>query len=236
MSGYGHKTTNFHTSVCTPLTDCCMVNSWWGRMYIKSDTKLLCLKSSLSTSYHKDLRIPSAAHRQKLLPSLHVLVLAILSANMFNWHIFWEKCSEKNLSYCILLHIWCLSAVCTVMFITSVSLLEKYRCQGMTGGRYSVDLHVFLDLFTRTGVGWTASMETHMYLLCNKGLCRVIPFYKCYVYIIITEGCSHGQLACPNGKCIMAEWWCDGRSECDDGWDEFNCSKFTLGVDSCPSY
>ena len=57
-----------------------------------------------------------------------------------------------------------------------------------------------------------------------------------HYYIPLTEGCTHGQVACPDGKCIMAEWLCDGRNECEGGWDERNCCKFDGFLKLCDIY
>jgi len=32
---------------------------------------------------------------------------------------------------------------------------------------------------------------------------------------------------CPSSECINQLWLCDGEDDCDDGWDEKNCSKIT---------
>ncbi|XP_005100738.1 low-density lipoprotein receptor-related protein 8 [Aplysia californica] len=45
------------------------------------------------------------------------------------------------------------------------------------------------------------------------------------------EGCSSNQLAC-GGKvfgCIESTWLCDSQKDCEDGWDEKNCTAGCTG-------
>lgn len=37
-----------------------------------------------------------------------------------------------------------------------------------------------------------------------------------------------GQFKCPNGPCIMSEWFCDRQRDCPDGEDEANCGTFAI--------
>ena len=38
-------------------------------------------------------------------------------------------------------------------------------------------------------------------------------------------GCGTGQFRCEDGQCVDAALRCDGRFDCRDDSDEFNCGK-----------
>ncbi|KAJ7345670.1 hypothetical protein JRQ81_001620, partial [Phrynocephalus forsythii] len=42
-------------------------------------------------------------------------------------------------------------------------------------------------------------------------------------------GCESGQFRCGNGRCIPAEWRCDGARDCSDDSDEAGCPRPTCG-------
>ncbi|CAH8676362.1 unnamed protein product [Schistosoma rodhaini] len=48
--------------------------------------------------------------------------------------------------------------------------------------------------------------------------------------IFIELGCQPGQRRCPNGQCIFVGQFCDGKPDCDDGFDERpeNCGIFFI--------
>ena len=42
--------------------------------------------------------------------------------------------------------------------------------------------------------------------------------------------CASNQFQCGDGSCIPMSHLCDRDSDCDDGSDENNCSKFALWI------
>ena len=48
-------------------------------------------------------------------------------------------------------------------------------------------------------------------------------FYK---FIFLSIGCSDEKTECPDtGTCIFSSFICDSFDDCENGWDERNCSK-----------
>lgn len=43
--------------------------------------------------------------------------------------------------------------------------------------------------------------------------------------------CSMDEFLCESSKkCILSDWVCDGDRDCDDGFDELNCSKLFYSI------
>lgn len=44
--------------------------------------------------------------------------------------------------------------------------------------------------------------------------------YFLIAFCYITGKCENNNFQCTNGKCILSNWYCDSRIDCDDGSDE----------------
>uniref|UniRef100_A0A803SZL0 LDL receptor related protein 2 n=1 Tax=Anolis carolinensis TaxID=28377 RepID=A0A803SZL0_ANOCA len=61
---------------------------------------------------------------------------------------------------------------------------------------------------------------------CHLPLAVAFYFLLDTVFIV---GCESGQFRCGNGRCIPAEWRCDGARDCSDDTDEAGCPRPTCG-------
>ena len=64
------------------------------------------------------------------------------------------------------------------------------------------------------------------------GSCCLHP-NRCVVSVTVpVVGCGHGQFQCEDRTCIAAALRCDGRPDCRDRSDEYNCGKCHDGGDT----
>ncbi|XP_071551762.1 uncharacterized protein [Panulirus ornatus] len=44
---------------------------------------------------------------------------------------------------------------------------------------------------------------------------------------VVESKCPPDKFACTSGGCILLEWQCDGRTDCEDGSDEYGCHDYS---------
>ena len=44
-------------------------------------------------------------------------------------------------------------------------------------------------------------------------------------YGCVVPACPRMRVACPDGRCILRTWLCDGYADCQNGTDESNCGE-----------
>lgn len=42
--------------------------------------------------------------------------------------------------------------------------------------------------------------------------------------------CEFDEFKCPSGRCIPVVWQCDGKPDCDNHTDEYNCQRMYLKI------
>lgn len=55
----------------------------------------------------------------------------------------------------------------------------------------------------------------------------VYLIYEKKIIFICFIGCQENEFTCASGECISATLYCDGRKNCYDGSDEYNCPSTT---------
>lgn len=43
--------------------------------------------------------------------------------------------------------------------------------------------------------------------------------------ILMFKVCDITEMKCQNEQCVLREYFCNGRNDCSDGSDEYNCGE-----------
>jgi len=56
-----------------------------------------------------------------------------------------------------------------------------------------------------------------------------VASYRMYLYLLvsISTACSRSEFRCASGQCRRSRERCNGRCDCHDCSDEYNCGKIT---------
>ncbi len=102
---------------------------------------------------------------------------------------------------------------------------------GIISSKYNlIPICAFWEIFLKT----VNDSEIHIHFLSiyNYILCKYLNFFFCCYPA--AETCNSKQVACATGgQCVLKELVCDLFPDCDDGSDEYNCSKYLLFFGGC---
>ncbi|XP_058889689.1 low-density lipoprotein receptor-related protein 2-like isoform X2 [Acipenser ruthenus] len=60
-----------------------------------------------------------------------------------------------------------------------------------------------------------------------KGIISKLLLLTLFALHCHSQGCRTGEFRCGNGRCIPADWRCDGTADCSDNSDESGCPRLT---------
>ncbi len=138
-------------------------------------------------------------------------------------HVSWIRWSADNLFFVKLLismtHRWYTTFGQSPEYANVIVGARPHRSgkPGLVGLRYSETNLVHVQVINMVNYLPSSGLAV---ILCNHSM-------------LVTNGlCLHGHAACEDGTCILSHYVCDGRQDCPDNSDEFDCSHVCSFSDS----